>query len=86
MVQGKEKSRSKRRVFVKTPGGHKKKHLRVRKNSPLVCAECRNKLHGIPRLIPSKFKNLAKTKKKASRPYSNLCGSCMRKKLLSKIK
>jgi|TARA_Y100000310_G_C20492592_1_gene719979 large subunit ribosomal protein L34e len=86
MVQGKEKSRSKRRVFVKTPGGKQKKHLRIRKDSSLVCAECRNKLQGIPRLIPSKFRNLAKTKKRASRPYSNLCSSCMRKKLLSKIK
>jgi|TARA_Y100000310_G_C20471100_1_gene710074 large subunit ribosomal protein L34e len=85
MVQGKEKSRSKRRVFIKTPGGKKKKHLRIRKPSPLSCTECGKRLHGIPKLIPSKFRNLAKTKKKASRPYSNLCSSCMRKKILSKI-
>ncbi|MBT3691516.1 50S ribosomal protein L34e [Candidatus Woesearchaeota archaeon] len=85
MVQGKEKSRSKRRVYVKTPGGKLKKHYRIRKPSQLTCAECGKKLLGIPRLIPSKFRSLPKTKKRASRPYSNLCSKCMRKKLLSKI-
>ena len=45
---------------------------------------CSSKHQG--RQLMNKVLNLAKTKKKASRPYSNLCGSCMRKKLLSKIK
>jgi large subunit ribosomal protein L34e len=81
MVQGKQKSRSKRRVFVRTPGGEVKKHYRIRKASPLTCAECGKRLQGIPRLIPSKLRSLPKTKKKASRPYSNLCSSCMRKKI-----
>jgi large subunit ribosomal protein L34e len=84
MVQGKEKSRSKRRVFTRAPSGKVKKVYKIRKDSPLICGECGKKLHGIPRLIPSKFRNLPKTKKRASRPYSNLCSSCMRKKIMEK--
>ena len=85
MTQGKEKSRSKRRVTVKTPGGKLKKHLRVRKSSSPTCTECGKKLHGIPSLIPSKLRALPKTKKRAPRPYPNLCSKCMRKKIKEKI-
>ncbi len=84
MVQGKEKSRSRRRVYIKTPGGKVKYHYRVRKPSQITCAECGKRLSGIPKLIPSKFRVLPKTKKRASRPYSNLCSSCMRKKIMEK--
>lgn len=85
MVQGKQKSRSKRRVSVKTPSGKVKKHYKIKKPAKMTCAECGKVLPGIPNLIPSKFRSLSKTKKRASRPYSNLCSKCMRKKLLSKI-
>jgi len=81
MVQGKEKSRSKRRVFVKTPSGKIKRTQRIRKTSPIICGGCGKGLQGIPRLIPSKFRDLPKTKKRPSRPYSNLCSPCMRKKI-----
>ncbi len=84
MVQGKEKSRSKRRVFTRTPSGKVKKVQKIRKPSPIVCGECGKKLQGIPRLKPSKFRSLPKTKKRASRPYSNLCSACMRKKIMEK--
>jgi large subunit ribosomal protein L34e len=84
MVQGKEKSRSKRRVYTRTPSGKVKKVLKIRKPSPIICGDCGKKLQGIQRLIPSKFRNLAKTKKRASRPYSNLCSSCMRKRIKEK--
>ena len=85
MPRGKEKSRSKRRVFVRMPGGTTKKTYRIRKKSATKCSECGAILQGIPRLIPSKIKNLAKTKKRASRPYSNLCSKCMRKKILEGV-
>lgn len=85
MVRGKEKSRSKRRVFVKTPGGKVKRHYRTRKIAQPKCSECGARLHGIPKLIQSKFKNLSKTKRSSSRPYANLCSKCMRKKLISEM-
>ena len=85
MVQGKQKSRSKRRVYTRTPSGKLKKVQKLRKNSPLTCSECGKVLPGIPRLIASKFRKLSKTKKRASRPYPNLCSKCMRKKIRETI-
>ena len=79
------KSRSFRRVFVKTPGGKTTLHYRKRKPSKRTCALCKKPLHGIPHLIQSKFKDLPKTAKRPQRPYGGvLCSSCMRKKVIEK--
>jgi len=87
MVSGKYKSRSKRRVYVKTPGGKTKLSYRKRNISKLYCGSCGKELHGIPRKIKSKFKNLPKTKKRPERPYGgNLCSACSRKKIIENIK
>jgi large subunit ribosomal protein L34e len=86
MPAGKHKSRSLRRVFVKTPGGETKIQYRKRKPSKKVCENCNKVLQGIPTLIQSKFKNLPLTKKRPQRPYGgNLCSSCMRKKIISQV-
>lgn len=69
----------KRKVYKKTSKGvkivYRKKNI-----SKLRCS-CGAELHGIPRLTASRFRKLAKSKRKASRPYSNLCSKCMREKL-----
>ncbi|MBT6995298.1 50S ribosomal protein L34e [Candidatus Woesearchaeota archaeon] len=86
MPAGKHKSRSLRRVFVKTPGSGTKIQYRKRKPSKRACQDCGKALQGIPSLIQSKFKNLPLTKKKPQRPYGgNLCSSCMRKKIKSQV-
>ncbi len=86
MPAGKHKSRSLRRVFVKTPGSGTKVQYRKRKPSKKVCQDCGKALQGIPNLIQSKFKNLPLTKKRPQRPYGgNLCSSCMRKKIKSQV-
>lgn len=82
MPAGKYKSRTLRRVYIRTPGGETKLHYRIRNMPRLRCSICKKELHGIPRLIPSKFKNLPKTKKRPERPYGGiLCSKCMRKKI-----
>jgi len=84
MPAGKEKSRSKRRVFVKTPSGAKI-HYKQRKPGQHKCAGCGKVLAGIPSLESRKFKNLPKTKKRPNRPYGgNLCSVCMRKVMREK--
>lgn len=81
MVAGKHKSRTMRKVFVRTTS-KTKVHYRKRKTEKKKCAGCGKELQGIPKLIQSKFKNLPKTKKRPSRPYGGvLCSSCMRKKI-----
>jgi len=82
----KQKSRKLRRVFVKIPGGVTKIHYRRRKPKHAKCAICKKPLHGVPRLIPSKFKDLPKSSKKPIRPYSNLCSNCMRRTIIEKIR
>lgn len=87
MPSGKHKSRTFRRVKIKTPGGKNKTHYRIRKPKKLTCHKCKKPLHGIPHLIHSKFKNLAKTKKRPQRPFGGvLCSSCSRKEIIYRTK
>jgi large subunit ribosomal protein L34e len=81
MVSGKHKSRTMRKVFVRTTSKTKVQY-RKRKMDTKKCASCGKQLSGVPKLTRSKFKNLPKTKKRPSRPYGGvLCSKCMRKKI-----
>ena len=80
------RSRTFRRVFVKTPGGEVKLTYRKRKPSKAKCALCGAELKGIVRVRAFKLKSIAKSKKLPSRPYSNLCSRCSRKKLIASVK
>ena len=81
MVAPKHRSRSLRRVSVKTPGGKTVVHYRRRKPSPAKCRTCGVVLKGTPRALPSKMKNMSKTTKRPERPYGGvLCSKCMRSK------
>ena len=83
MVQRRLRSRSKRKVYVKTPGSKTVVHYRERKPDKQKCGKCGSPLHGIPRLLQSKLKNIAKTKKRPERPFGGvLCSKCMRKKII----
>lgn len=68
MVSGNLKSRSLKRVFVKTINGTKIQY-RQRNRSIAKCAVTKKPLRGIPRLTNRKFKNLNKSQKTVSRPY-----------------
>ena len=82
MVQGRFRSRSKRKVFVRTPGARTVVHYRARKPSKAKCAGCGKQLAGVPREIPSKLKKLPKTARRPERPYGGvLCSKCMREKI-----
>ena len=69
MVSGRLKSRSLRRVKVRTPSGNTVTHHRQRNRSANKCAVTKKPLQGIPRLTSRKFKNLNKSQKTVSRPY-----------------
>lgn len=85
MVSGKHKSRSYRRVKVKTPGGRVVIHYRKRLPGKAKCV-CGKELHAVPRLRPYKMRKLAKTKKRPERPYGGvLCSKCMREKIINSL-
>jgi large subunit ribosomal protein L34e len=84
---GRFKARSKKLKYVKTPGGRTKVHYKQAKPSKARCAECGKQLSGTARELPSKMKNMPKTKKRPTRPYGGyLCSSCMRKKIKKEAK
>lgn len=85
MVAGNKRSRTFRRVYVKTPGGKVVIHYKRRKPNSMKCS-CGAVLKGSPRGIPSRMKKLSKTQKRCERPYGgNLCSKCMRLKIKASI-
>ena len=87
MTEGKRKSRSKRRAFVRTPKGVSKIVYIARNPKQAHCGECGAVLKGTPRISVARMKNLAKTKKRPTRPYGGvLCSSCMRKRMIQKAR
>ena len=87
MVAGRFRSRSFRRVFVKTPGGNVVLRHERRKPSKATCAECGMVLTGVPREIPARIKKLSKTQRRPERPYGGvLCSKCMRLLFIKKAK
>ena len=84
MVRPAHRSRSKRRVFVKTPGSKTVLHFRQRKPSLAKCGSCGTQLKGVPRELPAKMKNMPKSAKRPERPYGGfLCSACTRKKIIT---
>jgi len=79
MVYGSLKSRTFRRVFVRTPGGTTKISYKRRKPKKAHCAICGVVLKGVPREVPYRIKKLSKTQRRPERPYAgNLCSKCTR--------
>ncbi|MCD6488154.1 MAG: 50S ribosomal protein L34e [Desulfurococcales archaeon] len=81
------RTRSKRRVYRRTPGGRVVIHYRKRRPGPARCALCGRPLNGVPRLVPSMLRKLAKTEKRPERPFGGyLCPQCLRKQLKEAIR
>jgi len=75
MVAPRLRSRSKRRVFVKTPGGRVTIHYEDRNPKQGTCPVTGEVLKGMPRALPAKMQNLAKSKKRPQRPYGGVLSS-----------
>lgn len=83
MVAPRYRSRTFRRVKVKTPGGEVKVHFRKRKPSKARCHSCGDVLKGVLNERPYKIQNVSRTKKRPSRPYGGvLCSRCMKEKVI----
>jgi large subunit ribosomal protein L34e len=86
MVRPAYRSRSMRRVPVKTPGGRTVVHYEKRKPDVARCARCGRPLNAVPRLRPNKLKHLSKTGKRPERPYGGvLCAACLAELLRKSI-
>ena len=87
MPRGMFKSRSLRRIFVKTPGGKVHMHYRERKPKQAHCASCRKPLAGVPRENPGKMGKIAKSSRRPERIYGGvLCSRCSRATLQAQVR
>jgi len=87
MPRGMFKSRTLRRVFVKTHSGKNKLHYRRRKPSRAHCAGCGAILVTVPRELPAGMRNISKSKKRPERPYGGtLCTKCLRMMMKEKAR
>lgn len=83
MVQHKTKSRTFRRVDVKTASGTKTRYDR-RKPKAATCPETGEKLKGVPRVLPSELKKIPKSSRRPSRPFGGVLSSKATKALMKK--
>ncbi len=73
------RTRSKARIFIKTPGGRVVIHYRKRKTKSRICQLCKKEIHGIPRMNSSNASKFPKSSKRISRIYGGIiCGKCLR--------
>ena len=81
-MQHKQKSRTLARKQVKTPGARVVTHHEQRKPKAATCANCGERLKGVPRGTPSQIKSLTKSQRRPERPYGGvLCSACTRAKM-----
>ena len=87
MVRGQKRSRTFRRIAVKTPGGRTTMHYRLRAPSKARCGSCGGFLAGVARGRAAKLNKLSKTERRPERPFGGvLCSSCMRIRIKSGVR
>ncbi len=87
MVRNSKRSRTLRRVYVKTPGGRTTIHYRQRKPARAQCAGCGKALLAVARARVSEMYKLAKTEKRPERPFGGvLCSACMRREVIARAR
>lgn len=74
MVSHKTKSRTFRKVQVKTVSGTKDRYDR-KKPKLGTCSVTGEKLKGVPRALPRKMSNMSKSSKRPTRPFGGVLSS-----------
>jgi len=76
------RTRSRKRVNVRLPGGRTTTHYKREKPNPARCARCHGKLAGVPRLNPAEIRKLPASQRRPERIYGGyLCPRCLRETL-----
>ena len=87
MPAGKHKSKTLRKVFVKTPGNRTTTHFRTKKPAKATCPVYGTVLPGVANERPTEMQNMPKTHKRPERPYGGILSSkAMREKMREKAR
>ncbi len=87
MPRPNKRSRTFRRVYVRTPGGRTVLHYKRRKPKAPHCANCSKVLHGIPHELPFKMSNIPKSQKRPERIFGGvLCSACTKREIISRVR
>jgi large subunit ribosomal protein L34e len=87
MPRPNKRSRTFRRIYVKTPSGKNVLLYKRRKPKLAHCPNCGKILHGIPKELPYKMRNLSKSQKRPERIFGGtLCAYCTRRELIRRIR
>lgn len=85
MVAGRLKSRTLKRVQVRTTSGTVT-HYRIRNRSSAKCAVSKKPLRGIPRMTNKRFGKLNKSQKTVSRPFGGYMSHlALKEKILNEM-
>ncbi|MEO2241483.1 MAG: 50S ribosomal protein L34e [Euryarchaeota archaeon] len=87
MPEPRYRSRSRRRVYKRTPGGRTVIHFEKKIPNWPKCGACGRRLNGVIRGRNIDFRKTPKTQKRPNRPYGGvLCPECMRKLIKDKVR
>jgi len=87
MVEGKKRSRTLRRIHVRTPGNRNVVHYKQKKKNRPHCSSCGSLLHGIKAMMPREMHSMPKSTKRPERPYGGVfCSQCMRREIIQKAR
>jgi len=87
MPRPSQRTRSKKRVKVKLPGGRTTIHYKREKANPARCGRCGQILHGIPRCHPAELRKLPANQRRIERMYGgNLCHNCLKELLKQTVR
>ena len=81
------KSKSLRKVFVRTPGGKTVVHHKLKTGKQATCPVTGQKLHGTPKARPSRLTKVAKSKAKPSRLFGGMLSSwAARREIIRRVR
>ena len=87
MPQPRLRSRSRRKLFRKVPGGRVSIHYNKRNPKAAKCGNCGALSKGVPRELPFRMRSMAKTRKRPERPFGGvLCSRCLRTRIIEKAR
>ena len=81
------RTRSRRRVYRRTPGGETVVHYEKRRPGPARCGICGAPLNGVPRARPAELRNMPLTRKRPERMFGGvLCPRCLERVLKQAVR